>query len=29
VKHGGSYRKRLLPNDPDIWWEKAQMPVSA
>jgi hydrogenase maturation protease len=27
--HGGSYRKREVPRDPEIWWEQATMRVSA
>jgi hydrogenase maturation protease len=29
VKHGGSFQKRVAPNDAEIWWEKARMSVSA
>jgi hydrogenase maturation protease len=27
--HGGSYKKRDIPADSEIWWEKAQMVASA
>jgi len=29
VQHGGSYRKRDVPLDADIWWENARMEVVA
>ncbi len=29
VEHGGSYRKRDVPLDMDIWWEHARMSVVA
>jgi hypothetical protein len=29
VLHGGSYRKREVPIDAEIWWERAQMSVGA
>jgi len=29
VEHGGSYRKRDVPLDLDIWWENARMSVVA
>ena len=29
VEHGGSYRKREVPSDPDFWWENARMSVGA
>jgi hypothetical protein len=29
VEHGGSYRKREVPLDLDIWWENARMGVVA
>jgi hydrogenase maturation protease len=29
VEHGGSYRKRDVPLDLDIWWENARMGVVA
>jgi hydrogenase maturation protease len=29
VQHGGSYQKREVPADTEIWWEEAQTSVSA
>jgi hypothetical protein len=28
VKHGGTFHKREVPLDADIWWENARMQVA-
>jgi len=28
VKHGGSFQKREVPTDADIWWENARVEVA-